>query len=82
MEVKVNGIYKHFKGDYYTVVLIAKDSETLKDMVVYRGLYGEYPLWVREKSDFLEKVDKVKYPNVDQEYKFEFQNIESVRNNS
>ena len=38
-EVKIHGIYKHFKGNYYLVEEIVKNSETLEDMVVYRKLY-------------------------------------------
>lgn len=79
-EIKIKGIYKHFKGDYYIVEDIAKDCETLEDLVIYRGLYGTSPLWIRKKADFLEKVDSKKYPNIEQAYKFELQTIESKRN--
>lgn len=41
------GRYRHFKGNEYEVVGLAKHSETLEDMVVYRALYGEFGLWVR-----------------------------------
>lgn len=40
------GRYRHFKGNEYEVVGLAKHSETLEDMVVYRALYGEFGLWV------------------------------------
>ena len=43
----IHGIYKHFKGDYYLVEDIALDSETHKEMVVYRKLYDDCSLWVR-----------------------------------
>ena len=79
-ELKINGIYKHFKGDYYLVEGIAKDSETKKDMVVYRRLYGDGGLWVRPKEMFLSEVDHEKYPNVTQKYRFELQDIKSVAN--
>ena len=75
MEIKIKGVYKHFKGDYYLVENIAIDADTLKEMVIYRWLYENGPLWVREKTDFLSKVNKEKYPNVNQKYKFEYQNI-------
>ena len=80
-ELKINAIYKHFKGDYYIVEDIAIHSETKERYVVYRRLYGDMSLWIRPYDMFMEKVDKVKYPNVEQEYRFEPQNIESVAGN-
>ena len=77
-ELKIHGIYRHFKGDYYIVEDVATHSETKEKYVVYRRLYGDGTLWIRPYDMFLEKVDKVKYPNVKQEYRFELQNIESV----
>lgn len=44
------GKYRHFKGNEYEVLYIAKHSETLEDMVVYRALYGEHGVWVRPAS--------------------------------
>ena len=77
-ELKINRVYKHYKGDYCLVEDIAKDSETTEEMVVYRKLYGDGSLWVRPKEMFLSEVDHEKYPNVKQKYRFELQNIESV----
>ena len=77
-ELKVHGIYRHFKGDYYIVEGIGIHSETKEKYVIYRALYDDTSkLYLRPYDMFLEKVDKEKYPNVKQEYRFELQNIES-----
>jgi hypothetical protein len=50
------GLYQHYKGKFYQVISVAKHSESLEEMVVYRSLYGDYSLWVRPKGIFLEKI--------------------------
>ena len=50
------GIYRHYKGNLYEVVDMARHSETEEWLVVYRALYGEYGLWVRPASLFIEMV--------------------------
>ena len=77
MELRKKGIYKHFKGDYYIVEDVATHSETGEQYVIYRQLYGEGKLYIRPYEMFLSKVDKQKYPDVEQEYRFQLQNIES-----
>lgn len=67
-EVKVGKQYRHFKGDIIKVICIAKDSETLKEQVVYEH---NNQTWIRDKEMFLSKVDKEKYPEVKQTYRFE-----------
>lgn len=57
-KIKTNARYRHFKGNDYLVINLAKNSETLEDMVVYQALYGEYGIWVRPLSMFLEQVYK------------------------
>lgn len=79
-DVLLKRVYKHFKGDYYIVEDVALSSDDINvTYVIYRKLYGDGSLFIREKNDFLGKVNKEKYPDVEQEYKFELQEIESKR---
>ena len=50
--------YRHFKGNVYRVLQIAKHSETLEEMVVYQTMYGEKGIWVRPKSMFGEVIER------------------------
>ena len=77
-EIIVGRIYRHFKGDYYLVEDIVLDSETKGKMVLYRALYGDGTRYVRPYDMFASRVDRVKYPNVKQEDRFELQEIETL----
>ena len=57
MEIKL-GRYKHFKGNEYELLGVAKHSETLEEYVIYRALYGDKGLWIRPKEMFFEKVTR------------------------
>ena len=50
--------YRHFKGNIYKVLHIAKHSETLEDIVVYQAMYGEKGIWVRPKKMFEEVIER------------------------
>ncbi|STY78869.1 Uncharacterized protein conserved in bacteria [Legionella wadsworthii] len=51
------GIYRHYKGNLYEVIDVARHSESLEDMVLYRALYGDFELWVRPLKLFLENIE-------------------------
>ena len=55
------GLYRHFKGNLYRLLYVAKHSETLEPMVVYQALYGEMGIWVRPASMWNEHVDRDGY---------------------
>ena len=78
MKVIPGRVYKHFKGDLYLVEDIVLHSETKESLVLYRALYGNGLRYVRPYEMFISKVDREKYPEVKQEYRFQLQERESV----
>lgn len=78
-ELQIGRVYRHFKGDYYLVDGLAHDSESGVPCVIYRKLYGDGGLWVRPLEMFLSRVDREKYPEVRQEYRFQLQEIAKGR---
>ena len=77
-ELKLKRVYRHFKGGLYLVEDVARHSETDEEYVIYRKLYGDCSLWIRPKEMFLSSVDREKYPDCEQEYRFQLIEIDSV----
>lgn len=73
-EVKINTVYRHFKGNYYFVENIAYDSETQERMIVYKPLYyreDNKQIWVRPEKMFLEKIEDRPDNITGQKHRFE-----------
>jgi len=78
--ILVGKIYRHFKGDCYTVLAIAVHTETDEPLVVYQALYGNGTVYARPCNMFLEEINPLKYPNATQKYRFELVDSESLHN--
>lgn len=64
-------LVKHFKGKCYLILDIAEHTESGEELVIYKAMYGDYKIYARPIDMFISKVDKVKYPNINQTYRFE-----------
>ena len=68
---KPQEIYRHFKGNIYQIRCLAKNSESGEMMVVYQAMYDTFQIYVRPLAMFMEEVDRARYPDTKQRYRFE-----------
>ena len=77
-EIHVGEIYRHFKGNRYEVIALGMNADTRESVVVYKALYGEGRVFVRSYAGFVSEVNRKKYPDARQKYRFELEGAEDT----